>query len=311
MEDIVRAVIAAATAAPGDVLLRRQLVEDLDLSPHEIVSLRRSGVLVPVARGAYVVGGHVPDAIERLAGASQVAAPGRDAVAVVSHRSAAVWWALRGVVALQPEVTVIGRGRNDVEGAIVHRTDVLADLDLVRVGRLWVTSPPRTLFDLGAVCPIRTVERALEDAIFRKLATFHSCREVLERCRGRGRRGAAALAAILDARDPALAPPESELELRFLRLIKRAGLAPEGTQTRVVPPVGVVRFLVVSWVSVRLGAVVDGHAFHGGREELDRDRVRSRMLRRAGWDVASYGWAEVVREPQRVIADLKAHLGRT
>jgi len=96
---------------------------------------------------------------------------------------------------------------------IFHHTDRLPDCDLVHVGPIPITTPTRTLVELGAALPPNLVEVALDSALRQgktSLPGLH--RKLAERC-GSGHSGAGVLRRLLDE-DPTVA---------FLRALWRQG----------------------------------------------------------------------------------------
>ena len=118
-----------------------------------------------VHRGVYKAGGS-PPTFEQSVVAACVAAGG-----VASHATAATLWEMRGWSTARVEVTVAGRRRPELPGVVGHCTGRLDRVDVARRGSITLTSPARTLLDLGAVGRPEAVEFALEDALHRRLVT--------------------------------------------------------------------------------------------------------------------------------------------
>ncbi len=64
-------------------------------------------------------------------------------------RSAGRLWGLRDVPRLKPEITVCDTTKPRLRDVVVHRTDTLDAVDVAEVDGIAVTSPARTLLDLG------------------------------------------------------------------------------------------------------------------------------------------------------------------
>ena len=95
----------------------------------------------------------------------------------------------------------------------------------------------------------------------------------------------------------------SELEHRFLLVCRRAGLPmPE---VNVALGAFVVDFL---WPDHRLVVETDGYRYHRGRAGFEQDRARDLKLRGLGYDVLRLSYRQVTREPDEVIAVLRASL---
>jgi hypothetical protein len=161
--------------------------------------------------------------------------------AVLSDMSAAVLWELIAKPRAMPpslpvyeppaplHVTVPderGAARRDL---VLHRRRTLGRGQVTRRHGIPVTTPIATLVDLAASVEPERLERAVNEADKRNLVDPETMRVGLE---GFPRRpGLAALKAILGSQTFALT--DSELERRFLRLVKRAGLPMPQTQARV------------------------------------------------------------------------------
>ncbi|MDP1804119.1 MAG: type IV toxin-antitoxin system AbiEi family antitoxin domain-containing protein, partial [Acidimicrobiales bacterium] len=146
-------------------LASRTQAIDLGMTSRQLQDRLESGLLVPVHKGVYRLPGAPPTTTQALLAACMAAG------GVASHRSAAALWALRGVEATTPEITVLGSRRPEMRGVLVHRTDRMVDIDVSRRMRVPVTTPARTLLDLGAVVTVELVEPALEDALMRRLVS--------------------------------------------------------------------------------------------------------------------------------------------
>lgn len=280
-------------------LAHRNQALDIGMTPRQIHERLESGLLVPVHQGVYRMAGAARTAEQDLLAACMAA--GGDAVA--SHRSAAVLWGMRGVQAPTPEITVPGTRRPMLHGPRVHRTDLLHPIDVFTRARIPVTTPARTLLDLGSVVSSLVVEPALEDALMRRLVTFHLLASTLQRLGGSGRRGAAILRALVEERDPASAPTQSVLEDRLFQVLRRAGLPDPVRQYRVA---GVV--LDGAYPHLRLGLEADSRIWHGGRLDVQRNSDKHNRLVAHGWRVLRFTWFDVTRQPGQVVAAVKGEL---
>lgn len=276
------------------VVTRAQLV-DVGLGPSSIARRIDARRLVPVHAGVYLVGhlARAPLATEMAA----VLACGRGAV--VSHRSAGLIWRLvsprRGHVGV--DVTVPRAWSPRRAGVRVHRRTTLAPSDIVVLGRLPVTSPARTLLDLGSVLGLAALEGAAAEAERRHGVGLDSLADQLER--NRGRVGAAALRAVVERGErPALT--RSEAERRLLRLLRRAGIAaPEAN-------VVVLGFEVdLLWRERRVAVELDGYAFHADRAAFERDRARDAELQAHGYRVVRVTWRQLVDHPEAVVSRIR------
>jgi hypothetical protein len=291
----------AATRGP----LSRDLVLK-DLSKDQVKRRVASGALVVPHRGIYLVPAIVHGYAAHLRTAL-LAAHGRG---VVSHRSAAALWGLPIREPEVPEITVIGTWRPDVRDATIHRVGQLSLVDRTTRGGLPVTTPAMTLLDCASVLEPEEFERCVEYSLYRDLVTFRRLRKVVERTGGRGRRGTAALRALLDARDPELAPTESELEFMTQRMIDRYNVPEPSRQRWVVTPDGDRFRLDFPYVDILLALEVDGRVCHSGRRDFVRDRQRTRALVRMGWSPLPYTWTEIRRHARATAAEITGEVLR-
>ena len=243
-------------------------------------------------RGVYAVGhlALVPLAREMAA----VLACGL--TAAISHRSSAVvWYLLPAIDDADIDVTVMTRkGRR--AGLRIHQTGRLSPQDIRHLRGLPVTTPSRTIIDLAECVTDRELERAVHEAITRRLVNARRLRAELDQYRGR--RGISRLKQLLDNDGPSTLT-RSEAEERFLALVRSAGLpAPE---VNVLVQGHRVDFL---WRDQGLVVEVDGFQFHSTREAFERDRRRDAELQRAGLRVLRVTWRQVVDSPYATLANL-------
>ena len=124
--------------------------------------------LEPVRLGVYRVSGAPQTWHQDLMAACLAAGSGSR----VSFRAAAALWELEGFSPDVLEITVAARTRTRLDGVIVHDTQVDGPEHLALVEQIPVTSVARTLCDLSAVVRPWTVERAVDEALRRKLVTL-------------------------------------------------------------------------------------------------------------------------------------------
>lgn len=266
------------------VLTRKQLLAR-GLTAKGIEHRLAEGRLHRVRAGVYAVG--VPDLTRHGRWMAAVLACGRGAA--LSHSSAG---ALHGIVDRERLITVSVPAPRDPRhsGMRVRRVVRLAE-DTGACARIPVTSPVRTLFDLATELPAVRLEAAVNAADRLDLVDPESLRaEVAARA---GRPGVRALRAILDRHTFVLT--DSELERRFLRLVRRAGLAPPETQARVSG------FRVdFHWPELGLVVETDGLRYHRTPAQQATDRRRDQAHAAAGLTCLRFTHAQVSREPAQV-----------
>jgi predicted transcriptional regulator of viral defense system len=138
--------------------------------------------------------------------------------AVLSHRSAAAHWGLLPTARAVVDVTT-PRTRRRVPGIDLHRSRSLDARDTTTHQGIPITTVSRTLLDLAATIHASRLETALAQAERLQLYDLRAITDVLQRANGH--RGKATLAQAT-AGEPKLT--RSELEQRFLALVRKAGL---------------------------------------------------------------------------------------
>src|SRR5207302_96304 len=157
---------------------------DFGMSDDQVKHRLMTGELVRVFKSVYRYAAVAPSFDQRLLAACLAA--GDDTVA--SHRAGGVRWELRGGRAKVPEITVPQPRDVDLPGVIVHTTNLLDAADVTEHRGIPITSPARTLIDLGAVAP-GLVSTAVEDAVYQGLVTYPYMWRTVKRLSAKGRRG--------------------------------------------------------------------------------------------------------------------------
>lgn len=110
---------------------------------------------------------------------------------------------------------------------------------------------------------------------------------------------------LLDDRDRR-GVPESELERRFLQLVRRARLPQPARQYRIG------RWRVdFAYPEARIAVELDGYRSHSSLERFRSDRRRQNAVIVRGWQVLRFTWDDVVGDPSGVAAVLRAALEET
>jgi very-short-patch-repair endonuclease len=259
-----------------------------------------TGRLYPVHRGVYSYGFSrlVPLGRETAA----LLAVGADAV--LSHLSAASVWGIHpsGPNEGPVEVLIGARHVRRRAGIVAHRTTRLGRHEVRIFQGLPVTSPARTALDIAAEVSLRELERAVDEAMIRRLVRYSQLRAAASQAKGR--RGGPLLSAVLDHRG-APTITRSQAEERFLELVGAAEL-PQ-------PEVNVqlngyeVDFL---WREQKVVVEVDGYTYHATRSAFERDRTKDASLLAAGIQVMRITWLQMEREGLAVVVRVAQTLAR-
>jgi very-short-patch-repair endonuclease len=221
--------------------------------------------------------------------------------AVLSHRSAAALWKLRGYsggaihVALPHKSTSTRRIRR-------HLSHVLTDERAVEDG-IPVTSVHRTMFDLAATVSVDEVVAMIKEAEYLNRWDRLSLPELLERYPGK--RGSRKVRFALDRLVEE--PPgrkRSKLEERFAPFLRRHHLPlPRFNEWILLGPK---RYLVdCHWPGTNRIVELDGWEGHRTRSAFRDDRARDRVLTAAGFSVTHLTWNQLDDEPEAIASDLR------
>lgn len=227
-----------------------------------------------------------------------------DPRAAASHDSAAHLWGLIAAEPGRPHVVVRRWRREHRTDSVVHESLDFIPRDRVLVDGVPVTSPVRTIVDLGATSRW-LVESALSRGLRQGLFAVPDIDTFIRRVARRGRRGVGVIRPLLDHHRTGT-PTESVLEDRFLRLIME----------RAVPhPVSqfVVRDRSGSFVSRAdfaypdLGLLIelDGRSFHEGEDTFQSDRDKQNITQGLGWTTLRFTWFDITRRPDYTIELLR------
>jgi very-short-patch-repair endonuclease len=290
----------AGIGAKQRALITRAQLSDLGLGPGAIEHALRRGRLHRVHQGVYslVPLAVLPDLARELAA---VLACG-DA-ALLSHRSAAATWGLRPSFNGDIHVTVIGKetGRRR-PGIRVHRVSELDPDDIRRYQGIPITSPARALLEVTPDLTDRQLERALDEALIKRLLSHAAIGAVLAAYPHR--RGAARLRATADPGRPTT-ETRSDGEEALLGLIRRANLPPPEVNAKVGSYTA--DFL---WREQKLIVELDGYDYHRGRAAFERDHQRDAEHQRMGYLVIRITGRQLRHRVEEVLVALATALAR-
>jgi very-short-patch-repair endonuclease len=225
-------------------------------------------------------------------------------LSAASHRTAAVLWRMPGV---QPNgVEIVQRRDLNHERplAVVHQVRWLTDAHVRDLGGIPVVAPAPTLFQLSAREHPLLVERLMEHALDEKLVTTVALAQTAEELCRKGRAGSALFRSLVLERGEGYVALASDLEARFLRLIRKAGLPEPARQVNAGGEAWIARVdFLYRWA--RLIIELDGRKHHTQLLARRRDRLRSVELTRAGFRVIPFTWSDLCDEPEWVIAVLR------
>jgi len=261
------------------------------------------GRLHPQFEGVYAVG--YPALTRESRYMAAVLACG--ASALLSHESAGELWGIRESPGRLIHVTAPNRRGRSPAGILAHRDSSIVTADRTAIRRIPCTTVSRTLLDLAAGVSTWELRKAVAEAEVQGLLDIGDVRVLIRR--SRGRRGVARLRLCIDALDPTTKRTRSELERRFLRLCKMAGLP--RPEVNVPLDVGGLQlrpdFL---WRDSRLILEADGRRYHSTGSAFELDREREQRFYAAGWQVIRCTWRQVEAAPHLLIRSLRTGLER-
>jgi hypothetical protein len=257
-----------------------------------------------VARGVYRLVGAVRTWRQDL----MVALLAAGDVAAVSHLSAAALWKLPGFPERSIEILAPhGKLNHRIPRVTVHESRRLPADHLTAVDGLRVTTIERTLCDLAARIGVLRLGRAVDNATTRGLTTVERLWAVWVELAAPGRRGVKAMKTVLLVRGPGYVVGTTELEARFLDLVRRFGLALPTAQVDLGAE-GWVGRVDVLYRAANLVVEVDGRIGHLGHLDRAKDRERDNDLMTAGWRVLRFTWDDLVHREAWVADTLRRAL---
>jgi hypothetical protein len=213
--------------------------------------------------------------------------------AVASHRSAAALWGLAGGRRSIQEITCPRWRRARHNELVVHETKAFDPTDATVIEGIPVTTPERTLLDLGAVCHESVVEMALDAAEKRELVTLDSVRATVARLGRSGRNGVGTIRRLVDARSPERKPTDSEMETMLLQVLRRKGYPEPITQYEIRCAGRFVAKVDAGYPQWRIAIEYDSYEHHAGRKAIDRDSERRNKVIGAGWIPVTATYADL------------------
>ncbi len=285
---------AIATAQRGRVA-RRQLIAAA-ISEDMIRTRLRSRYLIPVHTGVYAVAhlGTIPLANETAA----LLAVGDDAV--VSHLTAAVRWELIRHPDGPPIRLTTPHARLRRDGIVVHRSRTLTNADIRHHRGLPVTSPGRTVFDLAELRPLGETERALDEALARKLVTLAELHELAKRMNGRS---AAGIVTRLITWRTSNTGSRTKWERKAAKAFVAADLPPVEQN---VWYLGYQHDFL--WRKHGVTLEIDGYPWHGTKTNMERDRQKESKLKQHSVDPNRVSNTMVEHNILQVLALMSARL---
>ena len=278
-------------------LITYEQARDVGLTAEQIEHRVRRGVWIAAAPRVFRIAG-VPVDDHAMLLAVVLASDG-----AASHRSAAALTRLLKYMPAKPEI-VLPVGQRFTGPAVVYRSTDLAPTDITYVDGIRTTNAVRTLLDLGARVPLPVLEDAFHRAIREGLVDYDLLVARFFQIARRGRNGCGPMRAILTEYDPTMAPAESSLETRLLRILREFGLPAPVRQFEVVVRGQKFR-LDVAYPDEHIAIEGDGFGVHAERHMFERDRERQNLLVLDGWLMLRFTWRQLCGRPEWVASQVR------
>lgn len=259
-------------------------VKELGLSRRAVNHRATRGRLHRVHRGVYAVGHRVlgPDGW-RMAAVLAVPA------SVLAYRSTLELLGVRPMSRRRHEV--LTTRASAVKTVDVHRTRSLPPEDVTRIRGIPTTTLARALCDCTPLLTDRQLARAIHEAEILRIFDATAIRDPPRR-----------LAALLAQYAPQ--PAHEGLETLFAALIEGIDLPPHEVNATIGP-----YEVDVLFGAQRVIVELDDRRTHETTRAFQSDRAKDAALTALGYRVLRVTWLRLTREPQRVIAELRATLG--
>lgn len=276
------------TASRDGVFSARE-ARECGVSASAIKRRVRSGAWTVVARGVYIVAGHLRSARAQ----ARIAVLSVHSTAVLGGAAAAWWLGFHDKEPRKHLVFTPKRGPHQRSSATaVVRYRVLHDEDVKAHDGLRATSAALTVLDASVELGIAVIDRAL---LSRRVTV-----EQLEAAHRRypKRHGATVVAGYLRLLGDGA---RSEAERLTVKLFNDAGI------TGWVVNLPVCGYIVdFAFAGIRLGVEIDGLAFHSDDESFQRDRTKRNVLTDSEWRILNDTYRDIVDRPAYVVGQVSS-----
>jgi very-short-patch-repair endonuclease len=272
--------LAAIAGRQKGIVTRDQLLA-AGLSVGRIKRLIRSGHLIPVHRGIYLVGHRAVHPLAYETAAILACRPR----AMLSHHTASRLMKLAAPKGGKIHVTLLGRWRPAPSGVAIHTISTINRNELHRHDGLPITSPSLTILDMAGVLATPDLIDLLNEARVQRRITDAQLHATLDA--HPKRRGARALGKLL-ASEYGPKITQNKAERRALTVMRAHGHEPDATQH----PIGPYR-VDFYFEAERLAVELDSRQFHDTPKRFQEDRRRTAYLAAEGVQVFPLTWQDL------------------
>lgn len=169
-----------------------------------------------------------------------------------------------------------------------------------RIDGLQVALPRHTIVDLIRFLPLGDARRVAYRAVQTSVVSVDWLNQSIRTLSGLGGVGQ-----LRDVVEELRSGAHSELEVRLVRLLRRANIRGWVANYRVQLGDSFV-VVDVAFPDGRVAVELDGRAHHTDRDRFQRDRTRQNALVSAGWTPLRFTWEDVSERPQHVLNEIRA-----
>lgn len=287
-------------------LISRQQAVDAGVTSRMIDVRVRNGMWLVVRPGVYAMAGAPATWEQAVLAACLAGGP----VTFASHGTALRLWGLSDRIDREAIHVVSPPGRRiRLEGVVAHRSALLSPADLGVRSSLPCTTAARAIVEVSGSLGSSATGKLLDLSIRQRRGELEATRACVARLAGPGRRRLEVIRHVLAERLPGYDPGDSDLEVRALRAIQRAGLEPP-VQQHPVRIKGRRCRIDLAYPHLMIAIELEGWEFHGIRSAFTWDRARRNELTIAGWQVlqltAEMSDDEMVDHVRRLLASVAA-----
>lgn len=283
-------------AAMQHGLVSRDQLQLVGITDNDVSRRVQDARLERIYAGVYYVDSIQPTWRGRVLAAVMAAGP--DAVA--SHRTAGVLWELDAVYGHVIEITVPVEEAPEPDGVILHRTRRSAES--VMLHRIPVSPIERTLLDLAAIIPLRTLIKAVRSAVRKSLTTVEGLDVAVKTHGGRGVTGTRKMRTAVRYVDDDQSGSVAEIDLK--EIVLGSHIPRPIQQLEITLPDRSHAYPDFSWPDRMRIVEADGFEAHGTPEALRVDLIRQNALMDLGWEIRRFSATEIREHPDEVRAEI-------
>lgn len=277
-------------------VITRQQILDSGLSRGSLQGMLAKRALIFLDRGVYRVAG-APQTWEQTIISAWLAASNQIRDVAVGYRTAAAIHGLPGYARDGRAILVTARGDRETsrQARVITCTDLRSEDIATLPSGLRITSPLRTVFDLGLKLPNPArLDRLLDRSLLDKIVAVPLLWDLVTHTEGSGKRGIVRMRAALEARSGAYVPLESELEHLAIEALTRFGVV--GAVRQHPLPGAPFGRVDLAFSYARLIIELDGGQ-HNLPSSRQADYERDVTAAREGWLVLRFTWSQVKFSP--------------